>query len=117
MFVKHTKTQSDAQDAPTDATRGIMVTTIQLKLSRSRGGVGVGTIADKDEDKDTEHDVDENKDLMKNDSVQSLSYTHLPTPKLPTSVALLMSNLAELINNVTSSSSSSSLSLSLLGGG
>ena len=39
----------------------------------------------KDEDKDGEKDVDENKDLMKNDSVQSLSYPHLPTPKLPTS--------------------------------
>ena len=61
--------------------------------------------------------MDENKDLIKNDSVQSLSYPHLPTPKLPTSVALPMSNLAELINNVISSSSSSSLSLSLLGGG
>ena len=34
------KTQSDAQDAPTDDTRGIMVTTIQLKLSRSRGDGG-----------------------------------------------------------------------------
>ena len=61
--------------------------------------------------------MDENKDLMKNDSVQSLSYPHLLTPKLPTSVALPMPNLAELINNVRSSSSSSSLSLSLLGGG
>ena len=89
-----------------------MVTTIQLKLSRSRG-----TIEDKDEDKDAEKDMDENKDLMKNDSVQPLSYPHLPTPKLPTSVALPMSNLAELINNVTLSLSSSSLSLSLLGGG
>ena len=79
--------------------------------------MGGGTIADKDEDKDVEKDVDENKDSVKNDSVQSLSYPHLLTPKLPTSVALPMSNLAELINNVTSSSSSSSLSLSLLGGG
>ena len=114
MFVKHTKTLSDAQDAPTDDTWGIMVTTIQLKLSRSRG-VG-GTISDKDEDKDAEKDVGENKDLIKNDSVQSLSYPHLPTPKLPTSVALPMSNWAELINNVRSSLSSSSLSLSLLGG-
>ena len=78
---------------------------------------GGGTIEDKDEDKDAEKDMDENKDLMKNDSVQSLSYPHLPTPKLPTCVALLMSNLAELINNVRSSSSSSSLLLSLLGGG
>ena len=68
-------------------------------------------------DKDAEKDMDENKDLMKNESVQSLSYPHLPTPKLPTSVALPMSNLAELINNVRSSSSSSSLSLYLLGGG
>ena len=42
--------------------------------------MGGGTIADKDEDKDAEKDVDENKDLMKNDSVQSLSYPHLPTP-------------------------------------
>ena len=67
--------------------------------------------------KDAEKDMDENKDLMKNDSVQSLSYPHLPTPELPTSVALPMSNLDELINNVRSSSSSSSLSLSLLGGG
>ena len=32
-------------------------------------GVG-GAIADKDEDKDAENDVDENKDLMKKDSVQ-----------------------------------------------
>ena len=79
--------------------------------------MGGGTIADKDEDKDTEKDLDENKDLIKNDSVQLLSYPHLPTPKLPTSFALQMSNLAELINNVRSSSSSSSLSLSLLGGG
>ena len=78
MFVKHTKTQSDAQDAPTDDTRGIMVTTIHLKLSRSRGGGGGGTTADKDEDKDVEKDVDKNKDLMKNDSVQLLSYPHLP---------------------------------------
>ena len=94
------------------------MTTIQLKLIRSRGGWGgVGTIADKDEDKDVENVVDENKDLMKNDSVQLLSYRHLPTPKLPTSVALPMSNLAELINNVTSSSSSSALSLSLLWNG
>ena len=116
MFVKHTQTQSEAQDAPTDHTQGILVTTIQLKLSRSRGGGG-GMIADKDEDKDSEKGVDENKDMMKNDSVQSLLYYHLPTPKIPTSVALPMSNLAELINNVTSSSSSSSLSLSLLGGG
>ena len=61
--------------------------------------------------------MDENKDFMKNDSVQSLSYPHLPTPKLPTSVAIPISNLAELINNVRSSSSSSSLSLSLLGSG
>ena len=45
-------------------------------------------------DKDAEKDVDENKDLMKNDSAQSLSYPLLPTPKLPTSVALPMSNLA-----------------------
>ena len=51
------------------------------------GGV---TIEDKDEEKDAEKDVDENKDLMKNDSVQSLSYPHLPTPKLPTSVSLPM---------------------------
>ena len=79
--------------------------------------MGGGTIADKDEDKDSEKDVDKNKDLMKNDSVQLLSYPHLPTPKLPTSVALAMPNLAELIINVRSSSSSSSLYLSLLGGG
>ena len=64
-----------------------------------------------------EKDVEENKDLMKNDSVQSLSYPHELTPKLPTSVAPSMSNLSELINNVRSSSSSSSLSLSLLGVG
>ena len=44
------------------------VTTIQLKLSKSRGGWGV-TVAEKDEDKDVEKDVDENKDLMNNDSV------------------------------------------------
>ena len=69
-----------------------------------------GTVVNKDEDKDAEKDVDENKDLMKNDSVQSLLYPHLPTPKLPTSVALPMSNLAELINNIRSSPSSSSLS-------
>ena len=37
MFAKHTKRQSDAQDTPTDDTWGIMVTKIQLKLSRSRG--------------------------------------------------------------------------------
>ena len=43
--------------------------------------------------------MDENKDLMKNDSVQSLSYPHLPTPKIPASVTLLMSNLDELISN------------------
>ena len=74
-------------------------------------------IAYKDEYKDAEKDVDENKDLMKNDSVQSLSYPHLTPHKQPTSVALPMSNLAELINNVRSSLSSSSLSLSLLGVG
>ena len=79
--------------------------------------MGGGTIEDKDEDKDAEKDVDENKDLMNNDSVQPLSYPHLPTPKLPTSVALPMWNLAELIKNVRSSSSYSSFSLSLLGGG
>ena len=45
---------------------------------------GGGTIAYKDEYKDAEKDVDENKDLMKNDSVQSLSYPHLTSPKLPT---------------------------------
>ena len=60
--------QSNSQDAPTDGTQGIMVTTIQPKLSSSRGCGEGGTIADKDEDKDAEKDVDENKDLMKNDS-------------------------------------------------
>ena len=65
-LAKDTKRQSDAQDDPTDDTRGMMVTIIQLKLSRIRGG-GRGTISDKDEDNDTEKDVDENKDLMKND--------------------------------------------------
>ena len=44
-----------------------MATTIQLKTSRSRGGGG--TVADKDEDKDVEKEVDENKDLMKDNSV------------------------------------------------
>ena len=70
MFVcsKHTKRQLDAQDAPTDNTWGIMVTTINLKLSRSGEGGG-GTVADKDEDKDAGKDVDENKDLMKDNSV------------------------------------------------
>ena len=63
-----------------------------------------GKLSDKDEDKDAENYVDENKDLMKNNSVYSLSYPHLPNPKLPTSVALPMSNLDELINNVRSSS-------------
>ena len=67
MFVKHTKTQSDAQDAPTDDTRGVMVTKIQLKLSRSKGGVG--TIEEQDEDKDAEKDVDENKVLLKDNLV------------------------------------------------
>ena len=61
MFVR----QPDTRDTPTDDTWRMMVTTIQLKLSRSGGG----TIADKDEDKDAENDVDENKDLMKNNSV------------------------------------------------
>ena len=46
-----------------------------------------------------------------------LSYSHLPTPKLPTSVTLPVSNLAELINNVRSSLSYFSLSLSFSGGG
>ena len=68
MFVKHTKTQSDAQEAPTNDTWGIMVTTILLKLSRSRGVGCVDTIADKDEEKDVEKDVDEKKDLMNNNS-------------------------------------------------
>ena len=67
VFAKHTKMQPDAQDAPTDNTRGMMATTIHLKLSRVRGGGG--TIADKDEDKDSEKDVDKNKDLMKDFSV------------------------------------------------
>ena len=80
------------------------------------GGRGV-TVADKDEDKDVDKYVDKNKDLIKDNSVYSLSYHHLPTPKLPTSVILLMANLDELINNVRSSLSSSSLSLSLLWGG
>ena len=75
------------------------------------------TVADKDEDKDAEKDVDENKDLMKDNLVWSLSYPHLPTPKLPTSATLLMLNLAELINNDISSSSSFSLFLSLSGCG
>ena len=39
-------------------------------------------IADKDEDKDAEKDVDENKYLMKDNSMQSLSYPQLPTPKI-----------------------------------
>ena len=43
-----------------------MVTKIQLKLSSSTGRGGV---ADKDEDKDAENDVDENKDLVKDNSV------------------------------------------------
>ena len=72
MFVKHTKTQSDAQGAPTDDMRGIIVTAIHLKLSSSRGGGGGGggeAISDKDEDKDAEKGVDENKGLIKNNSV------------------------------------------------
>ena len=37
------KRKPDAQDAPTDHTWGVMVTTIQLKLSRGRGvGGGYG---------------------------------------------------------------------------
>ena len=68
MFVKHTKRQPGARDAPTYDTQVMMVTTIQLKLIRSRGGGG-GTIADKDEDKDVEKDMDENNNLMKDNSV------------------------------------------------
>ena len=68
MFGKHTKRQQDARDAPADDTPGMMVTTIQLKLSWSRAGWGC-TVSDKDEYKDTEKDVDENKDLMKDTSV------------------------------------------------
>ena len=66
MFTKHTKRQSYARDAPTNDTWGVMVKTIQLKLSRGGGG---GTVAYKDDDKDAEKDVDENKDLMKDNSV------------------------------------------------
>ena len=61
------KGNPDARDAPTDNTRGIMLTTIQLKLSRSRGGGG--TVEDKDEDKDVEKDVDKNKYFMKDNLV------------------------------------------------
>ena len=43
------------------------MTTIQLKLSSS-GGWG-GTVVDKDEDSDVEKYVEENKDLMKDNSV------------------------------------------------
>ena len=68
MFTKHTKRQSDAQDAPTDHTRGMMVKMIKIKLSRCRGGGG-GTVADKDEDKDAEKYVHKNKDLIKDNSV------------------------------------------------
>ena len=60
--MQNTKRQPDALDAPTDNTRGMMVATIQPKLSRSGGG---DTKAEKDEEKDVEKDVDENKDLMK----------------------------------------------------
>ena len=70
---------------------------------------------------DAEKDVEKNKDSMKDNSVQSLSYPHLTTPKLPTSVTLPISNLAELTKNVRLSSSYYSLylsfSLSLSGGG
>ena len=70
-FLKTPKRQPESQDAPNKDTWGIMVTTIQLKLSRSRGWGG--TIADKDEDKDAEKDAekdaDEKKDLMKDNSV------------------------------------------------
>ena len=47
------------------------VTKILMKLSRIRGmGWGwVGTVADKDDDKDLEKDVDEQKYLMKDNSV------------------------------------------------
>ena len=40
VFLKHTKRQSDARDAPIDNTGGVMVKTIQIKLSRSGGGGG-----------------------------------------------------------------------------
>ena len=66
VFEKHTESHSEARDAPTSDTRGIVVTTIQLKLSRSRRGCKV---ADKDEDKDAEKDADENKDFIKDNSV------------------------------------------------
>ena len=70
-------------------------------------------VTDKDKEKDADKDVDENKYLMKDNSVYLLSYPYLSTPKLPNSVTLPMSKLAELINNVRSSPLSSSLSLSL----
>ena len=66
--------------------------------------MGGGTVAYKNEDKDAEKDVDENKDLMKDNSLFSLSYPYLPTPKIPTSVTLPMLNFIELINHVRSSS-------------
>ena len=65
---KHTKRQPDVQDAPTDDTRGMMATTIQMKMSRIMGGGG-GKIVEKDMDKDAEKDVDEKKDLMKDNSL------------------------------------------------
>ena len=49
--------------------RGMMVKKIQLRLSRIRGGGGGGMVAYKNEDKDAEKDLDENKDLMKDNSV------------------------------------------------
>ena len=48
--------------------RGMMATTIQLKLSRIRLRWG-GTVEYKDEYKDAENDVDENKDCMKDNLV------------------------------------------------
>ena len=56
VYSKHTKSQPDPQDAPTDDTREMMVKKIHLKLSRSRGGAygirqGQGQVCGKDLDK------------------------------------------------------------------
>ena len=67
VFSKHTKRQPDDQDAPNDDTRGMMVKTIHLKLSRSTGEGGKA--AEKDKDKNAERGVEENKYLMKDNSV------------------------------------------------
>ena len=70
-LLKTQKRQPDAQDDSTDIMRGMTVTRIQMKLSKIRGmGWGwVGMVADKHDDKDLENDVDEQKYLMKDNSV------------------------------------------------